>query len=333
MKKLTWSLVLCLVVLFGIFTSCNNDDAVETTESSVTITDAQNITIEKGMLKFASAADLESTIASLIKDQNSLEQWESQFSDYTSMRTAYENISEKDIEMITNNKLDHKFKNIVTITGNDDDLEARMHIDDLVLATLTNENGLLQIGDQVYKITYNTLYKASEKNIESLLAIEELKNNKSMEESGIETFEVTHQYYTINGSDTYKADRTCDKRYWKKNRKRLKGEQWTTNIGSLYSGAGARTKHQKRSLRIWWRDRTQKLRLKLNGSYTQVFNGIPQPSVTVNSDSGWKNDDGREAYTFDFCINVSCSFSINNLTSTHECICDDGNYEKCDIVF
>ena len=322
-NKSFYVIAVAAVMLF--LSSCDKEESIQSTETS------QSITLKNGMIIFNTSDDFEKTIESLMKNQNNLDQWEKNFNGFTSMRTAYDNLSEDDMQKIASNKSSHHFRDILKISD-DQEPEALMNIDDEVLATLVNEQGLLQIGNEVYKFRYDMLYKTAYKDLDKLANIDnyskaDLKNNN------IETFEVSHNYFVTELSENFKADRTCDRRYWKKDRKRLKGEQWTTNLGSLYSGAGARTKHQKKTLGIWWRNKTQRLRLRLNGNYTQVFQGIPQPPIAVNEDSGWATDDGREAYTFDFCVNVNCSFQINSLTSTHECTCDDGNYESCSIVF
>ena len=323
-------LLFLAISLIGCYYSCNKEELQEQQSSM----DTGQVYEKNGILNFASETSFKTTIENLIKNQNTLNEWETQFPNFVSMRTAFENISDKDIEAMSKIESNKGFEDLVTFTESNGELEARMNIDDLVLATIINKNGLVRIAESVYKVRYNILYKVEEKNMEILKSIDDSKIQKSLQSYNIESYPVTHNYYDYNITNVdLKADRTCKKTYWKKNRKRLKGEQWTTNIGSLYSGAGARTKHQKRAVRIWWRNKTKKLRLRLNGSYTQIFNGIPLPPTAVNEDSGWKNDDGREAYTFDFCVNASCSFKINSLSSTHECICDDGNYEKCDIIF
>ncbi|AXT61451.1 hypothetical protein D1816_14190 [Aquimarina sp. AD10] len=316
------------LAVVGIFYSCNRE---ELEQDSGTI---QKIEVNEGTLTFETQASFENTIEYLMKNQSNLDQWESQFSTFVSMRTAFENISENDIETMSKNNSNSGFENLVTFTEADGEIEARMNIDDLVLATIVNEEGLVQVGASAYKIRYNKLYKVDKSNLDILKSIDDLEMKNSLKSNNIESFSVTHNYFQFDAGELQtKADRDCTKRYWKKKRKRLKGEQWTTNIGPFYSGAGARTKHQKRSARIWWRNKTQRLRLRLNGTYTQYFNGIPSPPINVNEDSGWRTDDGREAYTFDFCVNANCSFQINSLSSIHECTCDDGNYERCDIVF
>lgn len=323
MKNNLIKAIVCIAIaVFG--SSCSHEDTIETTENQ------KSISVLNGMIVFESEQVFEETIAKLMKNQNELDQWESQFKNFTSMRSSYNNLSEDDYEKIEKNNTSNYFHDLLKITEGDEP-EARMNIDDLVLATLVNHKGCLQIGQDVYKFRYDTLYKTNFENIQNLNQID-LLDKQSLKSAGIETFEVTHNYNEIDLSDN-KADRTCDKRYWKKKRKRLKGEQWTTHIGSLYSGAGARTKHQKRSARIWWRNKTKQLRLQVNGSYTQYFQGIPSPIINVNEDTGWASDDGREAYTLNFCVNASCTFEINDLTSIHECTCDDNNYERCDIVF
>ncbi|MGY3795002.1 hypothetical protein [Aquimarina sp. 433] len=324
MKSNLIKVIICITIaVFG--SSCSHEDIIETTENQ------KSISVINGMIVFESEEVFEETISKLMKNQSELDQWESQFKSFTSMRSSYNNLSEDDYEKIEKNSTSYHFQDILKITEGDEP-EARMNIDDLVLATLVNHKGCLQIGQDVYKFRYDILYKTNFENIQNLNQID-LLDKQSLKSVGIETFEVTHTYNEVDLSDNNKADRTCDKRYWKKKRKRLKGEQWTTHIGSLYSGAGARTKHQKRTARIWWRNKTKQLRLRVNGSYTQYLQGIPSPIINVNEDTGWVSDDGREAYTLNFCVNVNCTFQIHDLTSIHECTCDDNNYERCDIIF
>ncbi|KAA1243212.1 hypothetical protein [Aquimarina sp. RZ0] len=334
MKNSRLNFAVAIATIIGFFVSCNKEEIPENTQTSLI---EGKIELVDGVLKFDSEATFENTLRQLINKQNSLDEWEKQFSGFTSMRAAFDKLSDKDLENIAVNESNEGFEDLLIITESDGELEIRMNIDDLVLATIANQHGLVLIDDYAYKIRYNTLYKIKESSLDKIVNIDNAKAQKLINTNEIESFPVSHQYYdselgNTEDEDFAKADRTCNKRYWKKKRKRLKGEQWTTNIGPLYSGAGARTKHQKRSARIWFRNKTKQLRLKLNGSYTQYFEGIPI-TQNVAEDSGWQNDDGREAYLFDFCINANCSFTINNLSSTHECICDDNNYLRCDIIF
>lgn len=103
-------------------------------------------------------------------------------------------------------------------------------------------------------------------------------------------------------------------------KRRLKGELWVNNtFGGLYSGVGARTKHQVKTLGIWWRKATCKIMLAVTGTYSYTSQGIEYGPYTVNYNSGWLTDDGRDAYTFDFCVFAGgCTF-VTNVDGVHAC--------------
>ena len=246
------------------------------------------------------------------------------------MRTAFYSIEATDdnIDLLLD-----KYKDIVTVTDRLGEQEAVMIIDDRVLATLFNNKGIVQIGTDIYKATYNTFYRVATKDWASLDNDITSISARSSGSDKIEAIHVERQVYEFEvPAINAKKIEDCDSRY-DRGRKRVKGEIFTTKIGSLYSAAGARTKHQRKRAWIWWRNRTRQIRLQVTGEFEQYIDsyGVPVSSgpIPIDYDSGWLSDDGRESYTFEFCANVKCKFAIISMYGTHSALCDDNVRRSC----
>jgi hypothetical protein len=129
------------------------------------------------------------------------------------MRTAYNSLTETDKENIGLSGSNKGFENFLTIIGEGIDKEAVMTIEDPLMATIINKDGLFIIGNQAYKITYDRLIKAN--NYEKV-ALKELGQYESSDlNNGIEVFEVKQEKKSVNTySDSTLQGRevTCIKR-------------------------------------------------------------------------------------------------------------------------
>lgn len=322
-QKVKITYVMLSAALLGLH-ACSEDDARQlspTTESVVA-----DISVNNGHLVFENRDIFDQTFTLLLSDQSKLNDWEQQFSNYQSMRSAFYAIEATDDNV---DELLDKHKDIITVTDRLGEQEAIMIIDDRILATFFSNEGLLQIGDELYKAGYHSFYKINAK--EQALFEGGIEAISARSNAAIEAIPVEREVYEFEAPTAVNAKRieTCETRYDKKGRKRVKGEVFTTKIGALYAGAGARTKHQRKRLGIWWRSRTKQIRLQVTGEFEQYFGQVSTGPIPVNYDSGWESDDGREAYTFEFCANVSCKFDIISMYGTHSCLCDDNVRRSC----
>ncbi len=289
----------------------------------------------EGRLKFSSIEHFYETTKNLSQTHGTLAQWESNFRSFTSLQNAYNNIPDEELVKIAENNSTQDYENIVTFVGEGEERALVMTVDDPILARIFNKEGLVQIGEKIYKITYSNLYITSVDNLNKLTLS---SNQKQLESENVVVEEITRSYINSTSHESLKilGSQECIQEYRMRGgiggiRKRLIGRLYTTNAGSLYSSAGASTRHQQFILGVWVRKSTQAIRLKLSGQFTQYFGEYPPYTEFINYDTGEVRDDGREAYQFEFCAGVSCRFTITNGQSYHWGRVDNGDIKECNL--
>jgi hypothetical protein len=265
-----------------------------------------DFSILDGRIVFKDPSAFERTMRNLFESKN-LDGFEKTLgSNFYSMRTAYDNLANEisDIDAFV-----RQHKQVLSlITGTDGELEIERNIDDEQLATLVSDNGLLQIGQVLYRFSYNYVFKTS---VTPNLDIDDFLNTDENT--------LVYEVIPIVRTTSLRSEvDNCIYEYQSGPRRRLKGELWINQIGGIYSGAGARTKHQQFFWPAWWRSATCKIRLDVSGTYKYTSGGITYGPYNINYSSGWLTDDGRDAYTFDFCVNQSCTF-LSNVDGFHGC--------------
>ncbi len=322
MKNITQIILYTLFSMLSIYlSSCNKSNHIIETEPINIDLKKPVILEEDGRLVFQSYNHLENTVFHLNERSEKVVLPEN----FISVFDAYHNLTEHEILEISQKKSTIGYEDFLVIRDVDGELEADMVVDDPILARLVSRTGEIQIGDHVYKITAEKTFKTKVQDYDFVQ-----RNNWNVDLPKVESYEIVRKV-----SEQKAEIDNCAKYYWKNNRKRLKGEMWHTDA-VVWESLGARTKHQKKVIGIWWRNKTQQLRLRLNGSVAVVIvnpqtgQQIIQQEVQVNYDSGWQDDDGREAYVAAVCENLpTCEFLPGSMQGTHECINDDGDELIC----
>jgi hypothetical protein len=319
----TTLIALGLVVMTGC--ALDSSDPTPTADTGGTAEVSEALSVVDGRLVFSSKEAYEATVKHLATPGVSLDAWEAEIPGFTSMRSAYHQAADAAEELESIDALVAAHGRVLAVRGAGDEQEAVMLVEDDTMARLINAEGMLQIGSDVYKVTYDALYRVDAKEASTVEQLRELSGSAPAQTlANVEASKVSR-----TSQELFARVDECTAEYSSGGTKRLKGETFNTNLGVLYSSAGARSKHQIRRLRIWWRDRTNSLRLQVSGSYTQYFQGIPTGPIPINHDSGWQGDDGREAYTFEFCVNSPCEFVLHAVHATHSAVCDDGHQRSC----
>jgi hypothetical protein len=268
-RWITWMVILLL-------TSCKdqtpepNNDMVA---SQVILTRIEGVTIVNGRLRFSSQEIYKQVLQQLhLLKYSQLAQWERQnLPGFTSMRAAYENLTEADMQKIAQQNSNEGYEGFLTIIGNGDNQEVVMNVDVGFVGTLINRDGLLQIDKKIIKAGYSETKVAetsSEEDLKQLLA----SNWKNEGNRKIETYPVIRSLIPLNNARTTGREATCEDRY--KSDRRFKTELWITNLAPIYTGAGARAKHQNRFMRIWWSDNAPEIRLQVEGNFIKLNAGL-----------------------------------------------------------
>jgi hypothetical protein len=143
-----------------------------TTPTSASAVKLDNAEVIEGRLAFKSQDELYVAYAKLSKNQSELENFEAQFKGYTSQKQAFENFSSADLDR-TNGDLtpyqDYVVRNVTKGEVSYDEVVAPK-----IYSHLVSAEGLLQIGDKVYKFVSGFIY---EFNVSEMAAYKANKNN------------------------------------------------------------------------------------------------------------------------------------------------------------
>lgn len=306
--------------------SCNTEPSYNPKDPSSTRSDAvstvsdslNDIVLVEGVLKFKNLTHLETVVKQLTNHQSSSEliKWESQFKGFTSMRSAFDNLSETDIKKISETESTKGYEDFLLLkpTG-ESDLEAVRVITSPVLATLFNKEGLVRFGNDAYKYTESKVYVIRDFTSSKLSDLSEIN-----EVIKLEIFR-TPIAPKAGGRPLYNNE--CNQYYGKN---RLVGDMLLVSpLGSgpqIFSRIKAEAKSQKKVLGVWFANKIPWITLTVNGAYAQPNSGVTlshQIHVPQQADvSKIEND-------FDFGGNAT----VHWMQVGAEGLCDDNNVRSC----
>lgn len=124
------------------------------------LSEVDAIDVVDGTLRFSSLSHFERVAAQLTKNQSKadLNAWQAKFTGFTSMRSAFKQLTETEMTQISSAKSTKGYENFLLLKEDGDDLEAVRIIDSEVLATIFNKEGVVRFGDDAYKYVENEVY-------------------------------------------------------------------------------------------------------------------------------------------------------------------------------
>ncbi|MFN3852422.1 MAG: hypothetical protein ACK4NY_23500 [Spirosomataceae bacterium] len=133
------------------FIACK-DDGTLPKENQMQAT--KKIIVENGILKFVDQNHFEETFKQIMNNQNKefFNKWENQFANFTSMKKAYESISEQDKLKIAKTRSNLGYEGFLTLVEDGDDFIAVRNTEHPIYAMMFNKDGLLIIGNNAYKL-------------------------------------------------------------------------------------------------------------------------------------------------------------------------------------
>lgn len=279
------------------------------------------ISTKNGILVFDTQERFNETLNSLRNNSNLMETWKVEHPNYNNMLDA----TERAFDDINN---ENKFKSVQdvinkygTLIHHEIDSKGevsllRNHADD-ALALLLNEEGMIQIGENFFKVGQNNIYQVNSKNSEILLTNK--LSDPLVTSYTIDRFTIDEKLSNLNakiplgvlGKNTYT---------YSSGDKRLNGKI----TAGLYAPIAYdyilvfETLHQKKNIFGAWAERkTKKLRL-----YASVLNH--------SADTGYKKKKKRLSYSISVCTGASIDILNNECyyqaTSKNYCKCDNGVY-------
>ncbi len=309
MKKLKFLVVngnIFILLLLGLlFNSCNDpfssDLEIQKTRR------IEGVNLENGMLVFDSEIIYESVLSNISSlESEEANSWEdTNFPGFISQRMKFDNIEESDIA----NALERKSYRspVFSIIDNEGELQVYRNIDSDALATAANENGVLKIGEHIYYVGYEHIIKVPF--VSKSTTEQWINSNWSVLPENAKFYNVDRTITRIADSRVNATVHDCHDEY--RNKWRGLAELWVTNTGSIYSGTGARAKHQKKTFGIWWAKNAGTIRLTVDGDYSQYLNEANTFYETVNYDSGIRYNINKIQWVWYECFSIYCFFTAD----------------------
>jgi len=296
-----------LLFSFLLITSCSIDqDSGLDDVNSLNLQEAYFI--EDGILNFVTREAYEETLNLLSKmTSDELDIWQSELgNEFVSSRTAFNNLDENsDIEFPNKIKGNYYGGFFTVLQERSGELEIVRTIDSNALATVANAKGVVKIGSNFYVLSYDQVYEFQNREMLNNLTSKAI-NDQNIQES-VRIYNITRSISQTGHENAAKVG-TCNDEYEK--RRRFRAELWVTNTAPVYSGTGARVKHQKKVAGFWFASSANTLTLDVNGWFSQT--GPAPGTVTQNIDfTQTKYNEGNIDYAWNECFSVACSFDAS----------------------
>jgi hypothetical protein len=272
-----------------------------------------------GRLKFRDFNHLQQVASVLEKNRTNagLDDWERKFPSFTSMRTAFHRLSssEKDIEIIGQSQSEKGYENLLRLEGEQGNLEASRLIDNEILATLFNADGIVLFGNDAFKYGRNQIYV--------IRGVNEFKL------SNLNTADEVIRLNRVKARSTGAGARIADERnhciadYWHSGVYKRLVADYTLNqpfgaSWNFFNNIDASAKHQRRRLGVWWADQIPSITLKVRAVFT-VGSGINYVNTATDQNEVWYSN--------------SLPDTGIQLQVTAEGTCDDWEFRTCTVTY
>lgn len=185
MKKLFYIIIIALITL-----SCEKSKIDVLGKNGNALSTIDKIKVIEGRLVFQNYQDFNQTINYLFINQNQIKDFESQFKGFTSNKQAFEKIDSSYLA-----KINYDFSKIgdfafIQKINNEKSLERV--IDLPLLSYVFNDKGIVQIGDSIFKFTYEFTYKFN------VAKLNQFKSSKSYnDQDGVSAYPNIRKRYEI----------------------------------------------------------------------------------------------------------------------------------------
>lgn len=133
------------------------------------------------------------------------------------------------------------------------------------------------------------------------------ENNSN--QNNLMVYPVTRSISFVGGENLARVGE-CNAEYDNGATRRFRAELWITNTPPVYSGTGARAKHQRRRLGIWWANSADEITLDLNGTFSQTGPGPGTVSEAIDFTDHEFNTANIQ-WSWQECFNVACTFDAS----------------------
>lgn len=269
-----------LMSLMALVFSC--DTALDR-NSLAPMSGVDEIQVRDGILHFSSLKHFERTVSLLTKNQSKadLNTWQAKFAGFTSMRSAFKQLTEAEITQISLAKSNKGYENFLLLKQDGDDLEAVRVIDSEVLATIFNEQGVVRFGNDAYKYLENKVYIIRNftpqklKNLDQTKEVIYLSVANKRNARVLDARDECIVTYRSDGYNRLVADYT------------LVTPLFGSNSGP-FTRVKAAAKSQKRVFGIWWDNAIPRLHLEVTGA---TYTNTGPASIVYNSPQFYNDAD------------------------------------------
>lgn len=308
-KKVCFSMYFLLVVLMA---ACHKEYQKNQSEAS-----EPDFIMSQGMLVFKDENSFMEILKGLYSIQDKLDMWERSIPGFVSQRTWFEELAKDKLPEELSDVDKYKYVYAIVKEG-DGALSMERNIYNDVLATLISKDGFIQIGDLVYRFTYERYYYTDIGNIEQLFV-----NKIDVSSPDIKEKEIEREFIfeDINVSDARGI--TVGECTTTSDDKRVKGLIVREEL--FGNNCNITTKHQKKVLGVWWANSTS-LSVSYSGNFVKMFsNCSPAPQAFF---SGYASESNSSSKTLVVPANHSSWGGCNGeVTPFH-----DGQYSSTHIA-
>ena len=296
--------VLALAFFCGLFQGCSNDE-------HPVVDKLETIEVKSGRLSFENQSHFDKVFDELMKNQDikHLNAWESQLEGFTSMKSAYDNLTDTDFEKIAQQNSIKGYENVLQIRMENGEKEAAAITDHPIMARLFNHEGLLLIGKDAFKLQKDRLIKIDSYNEAKIQKVFKSPNENS-NHLKIANQIITKESKNLRENGVLDLDKSCTSTYDTKYR--FKGifiligttsvnpsGNWTADFSGKFNSVIMIAQHRKRTAFVWHNSETSELRINGNVAYLDdnggYFPGTLTEVVAYNEDeiataNGWGNN-------------------------------------------
>ncbi len=221
-------------------------------------------------LEFANEQAYFDMYQEIFDDQHNWAMFDETFEGFTSQRRAYDQLdSEEAQKEIVDNINNHPYTGFLAIYTDPvtREMEARRVVVSPIKAALVNKDGMIKIGEVVYRYAPGKVLSATNPTNDQVLEMINWDGTAILGFGTIMKDEIINPNQTARATTSHDV---CSNTYWKGNKLfRVTGEQRETtgNAGSVFSREWiVSVKHQIRRFGVWWADKAD-LDMAFTGSF------------------------------------------------------------------
>ena len=292
-----------IILLAIIFTACQENNQLNDNELN-TLTEPEyfeGLQLVDGVFQFKDQERFSEFLTAANENVDFISEFKGAYPNFKSVDDKYNELTDDMKDELAINP--NAYSNFVKIVEVDGEKYAEPIIEDKYIRSILNQEGIVKIGGEFTKVTYEKIYKSDDltsfdngdiqsRNLNGLKVINVERSNSALNQRMPSEDCRTDYNRRIRISRWPRLYRTLNFRF--------RGRIWSIDAGTFYTGIGANSTHYLKTAGIWYRDKAPRLSLEYSVTYTQYFQGNPILTTTESYNSGTKYNTRRIDETFSF---------------------------------